>query len=235
MSPNDECSSASPARTPWIVVPTFAPDLCSIDNIRAMSRQAPLMVVDDGSPETSATTLEEISRIPDVTLVRLVANRGIATALNVGIAAAIAVGATDVVTFDQDSLPVSDHVERVIAVLACDPRAGVVGPGAVEGTTTARTVAGARGPVPVDELIQSGAGFRVSTYHSLGPLDEGLFIDGVDSDYCLQLSLPGCWCLLSPTWPCRTAWGTDRPARVECGLVPSPRWQRSTPQSATTT
>lgn len=168
-----------------IIVPTFRPDRENVDNIRWMSRCAPVVVVDDGSPIEFAPMLEELASAPNVSVVRQGMNRGIAAALNAGCELAVESGAEYLVTFDQDSRPSPDHLEKLCAVLF-DGSVGLAGPGVVEGSIQRAF----RHPGPevrhVTALIQSGMGFTRSVFETLGPFDENLVIDGVDTEYCLR-------------------------------------------------
>src|SRR6478752_69278 len=84
------------------------------DQVRAV------VVVDDGSDSLGA-----VAEHPSIIKVSLSENRGIAHALNVGVERARALGATHVLTLDQDSTAPTGFVERMLEVLARAEAAGV--------------------------------------------------------------------------------------------------------------
>lgn len=154
-----------------------------------MAEQAPVVAVDDGSGPDSQEVLTVLSGIRDVTLIRQGDNRGIAAAVNVGCAYAVDSGATVLVTFDQDSRPSSDHVFRVLRGLRTDGlirKLGIVGPGKVGGLVYRGSPVGRPNLKAVVEVIQSGLAMPTDVFQALGQYDEGLFIDGVDTEYCLR-------------------------------------------------
>lgn len=176
------------AASPWVVVPTYCPESVVHANIASMARQAPTVIVDDGSPASYRPFLEWLGELSNVFLLRHERNQGIAAALNAGIQFALDRGATVVVTFDQDSSPEENHVQRVTHVLeGARHSIGLVGPGFNGGLPAQRGLTATAGIVPVQALIQSGMAIPASTIHRVGTLDESLFIDGVDTEYCLRV------------------------------------------------
>lgn len=173
-----------------IVVPMFNPGPEAIGNLEAMVRQAPVVAVDDGSSPAFSATLDAIASIEGVRLVRLGENRGIAAALNVGIRAALDRGVDYVVTFDQDTHPSGDHVARVCAVVG--QALCVAGPGIAGGAPVDPAVRDATpSPVAVHTLYQSGMAIPRRVIDAVGLMDEKLFIDSVDTDFCLRVRAVG--------------------------------------------
>lgn len=178
-----------------VVVPLFEPDQECLANVMSMLEQAPVVLVRDGG--ASSQVLEQLRVLPGAVFLDGTDNRGIAHALNRGVRAAVAQGARVVVTFDQDSRPPPGLVQALITAEAAGPPLGVVGPDEV--ADMRHSSGDTDRPVPVVELMQSGMTFAVSTWHVLGGFDERLFIDGVDTDFCLRVrerggvvaSLPG--------------------------------------------
>ena len=172
-------------------MPLYCPPGDVVKRLTTMTAMAPVIVVDDGSPPQFAATLQAVGSLSGVTLLRSPRNLGIAHALNTGIEAALAHGASTVVTFDQDSSPGPDHVERLLTALATAPpnlKIGVLGPGRVDGRPVDGVAAGDASPRQlVTTLIQSGMAIPESTWHTVGGFDDGLFIDLVDIDYCLRV------------------------------------------------
>lgn len=187
------------------VVVTFNPDDGVDENLRAMVRECgAVLIVDNGSGEE---TCRRMATVPGVTLLELRGNLGIAAALNRGIAWAAARNYAWVVTFDQDSQP---HPGFGAALLTTrDRMAGVamVGPYVEEEASSGKARWLRVHPrtkflfqaVPcrnedlsdVTVILTSGALTSVATWQMLGGFDEALFIDYVDTDFCLRVLTTG--------------------------------------------
>lgn len=189
------------------VIVTFNPDQAGLR--RLMSALIPqvqqVVVVDNGSDDDMASHLAEFP----VTLLPLGENTGVAAGFNRGIAWAREHGYEKVLLFDQDSVPADDmvelldrtmaelsaHGEKVAAVgpLARDPRTGhEVGFGRM-GLFRFRYVGkmADHGVFPVDFLISSGSLIPIAVLYEIGVMDEGLFIDLVDTEWCLRSAARG--------------------------------------------
>jgi rhamnosyltransferase len=140
-------------------------------------------------------------------LIPLGQNMGIAYAQNVGIKAALSRGATVVALFDQDSEPGSGFLTRLVAELR-PGRPDVVAPVCIDERTgqelpsyrMGRRVAGrlskvyaqgASQPVAVDLVIASGSVATAPTFSVVGLMDENLFIDFVDFEWCIRCRAQG--------------------------------------------
>jgi len=194
--PGTDVSASEPPGESWevpIVVPLFCPPPEITERLRALATMGPVVAVDDGSPTGYEPILETVNALPRVHLIRSAGNRGIGSALNIGIRECVTRGARVVVTFDQDSSPSSDHVRHVLDALShAGPDAGVLGPGRLDGEIVDGVVPGLRNRLqPVTSLIQSGMAIPTSTWHTVGEFDEPLFIDMVDIDYCLRVRAAG--------------------------------------------
>jgi len=133
-------------------------------------------------------------------------NAGVAAAQNTGIAMARSRGASHVLLLDQDSLPAPDMVARLVdvwlrlqatgvSVAAIAPRYEDPATGhpasyrriAERGVATVRCA----GPEddncpPVDVTIASGLLIPLAALDQVGDMDASLFIDHVDTDWCLR-------------------------------------------------
>ena len=127
-------------------------------------------------------------------------NTGIASAQNAGIARAREVGADVVIFFDQDSQISSEFLYNLSATLECgvplivapvcvDAVSGVELPSTVV-TRSGRSIAircrDALAPQSVDAVIASGTAATIEVFDVAGLLDEDLFIDYVDTEWCLR-------------------------------------------------
>lgn len=177
-----------------VVVTTYEPGPATAALLGALTDagQRPI-VVDDGSVHPPAVGAE-------VEFVVLPENRGIASALNAGLRAARARGATHVITLDQDSMVGPDFAAQMSAAWSQADEHGlqpaVVAPGGVAGITYRGP---AHGPLlTVPEVMQSGAMFGLDHLRAIGDFDESLVIDGVDTDACLRLRKAGWDVVVAP-------------------------------------
>ena len=196
------------------VVPAFHPDDRLAALVQDLLRQTGgrVVVVDDtgGGPPPSAA---------GAVVVRHATNRGIGAALTTGVRRARAEWAdlTDVLTVDQDSRLAPDHVGRLLVADHVAARAGVrvglVGPEQVEGMPTR---AGRRqGGIRLGrEPVQSGLLVPLVVLDEVGGFDEGLVIDGVDSDLWLRVLDSGRSVVVAPGLRVDHRLGTARPLVV---------------------
>ena len=163
--------------------------------MRALQQQVGhVVVVDDGSPAGSEAVLAALAEAGAL-VVRQQQNSGIAAALNAGVAAARAHWNPDFfLTLDQDSRPTGEYVRRGLATYAQASAAGVG-----VGFVTAASYSGhpipvlhADGPfVHAFDPMQSGFLIPRSTVDRMGPFEEALFIDGVDSEFTMRTRAAG--------------------------------------------
>ncbi len=140
-------------------------------------------------------------------------NVGIAAAQNAGIRAALDAGATHVLLLDHDSVPAQDMVARLRGPLdsgaAIGDRIAAAGPVFADesaGTESWFVRFGALGfrrercrdgaaTIEADLLISSGTLIVADALRDFGGMDESLFIDHVDTDWCLKARAKG-WRLI---------------------------------------
>lgn len=177
------------------VVAAFGPSLSLVQTVRELLNQvSQVVVVDDGSPITSESVLQELTGAGAI-VVRQGLNSGIAAALNAGVEEARAKWDPDFfLTLDQDSSPTQHYVR-----LALDTYHRAAAAGHRVGFITASKYSGHPIPVlsgkgsfiqPFDPM-QSGFLIPRSTLDLVGPFEEGLFIDGVDSEYTMRTRAAG--------------------------------------------
>ncbi len=153
------------------------------DSLRALAAQVEgLVAVDDAS--TAPVVL------PGVRCIRQERNMGIAAALNVGVREAVAMGATHVLTVDQDSVFPPEYVGQLQAAWDRAQAQGLrpAAMGAAEFSGLTHRGSWRDGVMAVPESIQSGTLFSVEALARIGGFDESLVIDGVDTDACLRLT-----------------------------------------------
>ncbi len=147
---------------------------------------------------------------------RFSTNRGIARSVNVGLKVARDVGASWLLTLDQDSdLPLS-YVENLVADVVEATRqgirVGVIGPRYIHGTngTISYPESSSQGWPTTAEILQSGALWSVAALDEIGGFDESLGIDAVDTAACLSLRERGFDVVLSPSCTMNHEWGNAR-------------------------
>jgi rhamnosyltransferase len=192
---------------PVAVMVTFNPPEGLGGRVRATLHQsAAVVIVDNGS--TTALDLSDLDA-EDRARVHVLPkgqNIGLAAALNLGVEQAAQMGATWVLLLDHDSQPQPDMVRHLRqAIDSHDPRHPVAV--AVPRIAYAhpdircRWPASARGqrfwfrfvyaarmsaPQPVDLAIGSGMLLNVDAWRRVGKFDAALFIDLVDTEFCLR-------------------------------------------------
>jgi len=153
-----------------------------------------VVVVDDGSQfrRISDLGVAEIHHLP--------ANGGIAAALNYGMRRCAALGATHVLTLDQDTRIPQGYVSNLLTFWDQATSAGLEP--AVMGARWfgVHTYPGHKigSLIKVDEVVQSGTLFCLNDLRMIGFFDESLVIDGVDADVCLKISASGKSVLAAP-------------------------------------
>ncbi len=138
--------------------------------------------------------------MPHCIIIKLHENMGIAKAQNVGIKLALESGADIIVFFDQDSKPTPQFIPSllvglnndapcVVAPVCLDDVTGVELPSfRINGFGFPEKVFSdqSSAPIPVDLVISSGSAATASTFKAAGMMDESLFIDYVDFEWCFR-------------------------------------------------
>lgn len=135
-------------------------------------------------------------------------NHGIAHAQNVGIQWAKSRNASHVLLMDQDSIPAGDMVANLVAATAASPTVAAVGPRYLDNRQNAKSpfvrLSGMRLrrldcaenqiTMEVDCLIASGCLIPMAVLDQVGGMQEDLFIDYVDTEWCLRARHHGFVC-----------------------------------------
>ncbi len=190
---------------PVAVIVTYNPPSGLAARLRAVLAQTSRVIVVDNASrdplEGGNLCAAESSRVE---LIRLDRNIGLAAALNRGIERAQALGARHTLLLDHDSTPtpgmvsqlrrgIADHASPV-AVAA--PRIAYAHPA----IRWARSRGGAggsaspmrrRSPQAIDLAIGSGMLLDIAAWERVGRFDEVLFIDLVDTEFCLRARASG--------------------------------------------
>lgn len=195
------------------VIPTYRPTPGLIDLISDLageSEVSSIVITDDSSPVTADPLLREAGTQPGVEVIRHFRNAGIARGLNEGLLRAAERGSTWLLTFDQDSRISAGFVRDLMAAVP-QPTSlwtetdqvkeiGVIAPEVVLDASghMAYPQREIDGVLVTEEVIQSGALWRVSALQHVGGFDESLGIDAVDAAACLRLREAGYLVALAP-------------------------------------
>jgi len=213
--------------TTGCVVVFYHPDRRSVDRANRLCEFGPCVVVDNSERFVSAN---ELGLDPRVMYISNGANLGVGTGFNRGVARLIEQGCSFAILFDQDSEPDVALLRGLPAVLARElsenERIALVGPAYEDARLGGvvpfvrfgyfklkRIVPHGERPVPVDFLISSGSCLNLKLWSAIGPMDEGLFIDFVDLEWCVRAHAKGYAMLGVPTLRLAHALGGE-PVRV---------------------
>jgi len=191
------------------VTVAFNPDVPRIETqLRELRSQVDVViVVDNGSIPPLKPRLSDDALREGIVWIMLGENRGIAGGLNAGISAAKERGVEFVLCMDHDSVAPSGCVARLAAAFvrleAAGARVAAVGPRISDTRSEKESpfvklgwlkhmhkycATGSEDSLECDFLISSGCFARVANYdeNRVGALDEGLFIDSVDFEWCCR-------------------------------------------------
>ncbi len=184
------------------VVVFYRPDASCIDRANRLAQWCRCVVVDntppgDGGERTVALLDASVVYLPNH------ANVGIATALNQGVERLIADGFELAILFDQDSESTLELISGLASVMqsciARRERVALVGPAYEDARLRGlapfvrfgyfrleRVMPAGDVPLDVDFLISSGSCVNLACWRDVGPMDDALFIDFVDTEWCIR-------------------------------------------------
>jgi rhamnosyltransferase len=196
VSPLVASVEATTARSVCAVMVTYHAGAETLENIRVVLPQVQaLVVVDNGSAAGEIASLRESSQASGFQLIENHENRGIAEALNQGIAWARSRGYPWVILFDQDSTVTNGFILQMFATWESHPRRERVG--SIHPRYKDR-VTGVEAPIqrakedggPITSLT-SGALMPTRIFEQVGSFASDFFIDCVDQEYCFRLRAAG--------------------------------------------
>ncbi|MCI0145633.1 rhamnosyltransferase [Paraburkholderia sediminicola] len=199
------------------MIVTFNPEIATLRKmIEALQAQVEeIVLVDNASAATGAEQIAQLAHEYACRFESLTENLGIGAAQNWGFAAVTrresnsSAGDRYVLFLDHDSIPETSMVDLLLAadlrMRDQGVRVGAVGPAIVDNRTgtTGRFVSSSNlfvkripcqpgcAQLDVDFLISSGTLVRVDTFEEIGGMDEALFIDHVDTEWCLRAKAAG--------------------------------------------
>lgn len=205
----DDQAQVLSIQSTYAVIVAFHPDKEFAKRVDRIASQVARTIIIDNTP--GGAGLEELESANRISVVSMGKNLGMARALNEGFGFARDDGCDWVVTLDQDSTACEQMVSHLHQAVLQDGKpesVAMVGPRiiekGVEGLDPKYLARHARFPwmfvrrsiahnetIDVTMIITSGALTRVSTCQDLGGFREDLFIDYVDTDYCLRVKQHG--------------------------------------------
>ena len=198
--------SGNTAARVFAIVVSYNPPPGFADRLRLIAQQVDSLIVWDNASDKPP----ELD-FPSLVMIHHHENIGIAAALNRALSKAQALGASHAVLFDHDSIPASDMVATLLHNMA-DERTAICVPairyaldeircrwpqkhGVLFRFRYADAMSAAE---PVDLAISSGMLLNLSHWQNLQGFDESLFIDLVDTEYCLHARANGLQVLACP-------------------------------------
>ena len=185
------------------VVVTFNPDADILNSLMdTLHPQVDHILVIDNASDTPV----QLPALEKVSLVTNSVNKGLGYAYNLGREQARAFSASHLLLFDQDSCPAPDMVSQLKNALLCagDSPVAAVGPRysdvkgqytspfvVLSGITLKRVDCADGELVEVDHLISSGCLIALDAWEDVGPFEEQLFIDYVDTEWCWRARRKG--------------------------------------------
>lgn len=168
------------------VVVFYNPSNENIGNIKKYEKDVDRIFVVDNSPD-------DVIRVKDtktIKYIKLHENKGIAFALNEGAKNAIDEGFEWLLTLDQDSQITSKNVKDLKHFIekTDDNKIGLVSPYQDIGSTEEKSDAEYEDMI---EVMTSGNIINLNVYKKIGGFKDWLFIDCVDTDYCMNLHKHG--------------------------------------------
>jgi rhamnosyltransferase len=216
------------------VVVFYNPDAACVARANRLAATMHCVVVDNS---LSVRTAGEVGLSATINYLPNGANLGIATAINQGVALLIETGFDTAIIFDQDSDPskqLLDGLPRLLKdALRRHERVALIGP-AYEDLRLGDVAPFVRfgflrlhrippvgvTPIDVDFLISSGSCINLAAWREVGPMDDALFIDFVDLEWCVRARAKGFTVLGAPELRLAHELGGE-PVRVFGRLYPS--------------
>ena len=179
------------------IIISYNPDNNLLDSVNLLENQVEkIIIVDNGSKKEK---VKEINLIRDINKEKIEVifneeNLGIATALNIGVRSALKKGYKWILTMDQDSKVSKNMVEKMLEVynsidekerkniLSIFPNFVDERVQSIEENSDMDTYE------YVDADITSGNLLRAEVFDKVGFFDDSLFIDLVDTDFCMRLN-----------------------------------------------
>lgn len=179
------------------IIVSYNPDSNLFDSINLLLNQVEkVIIVDNGSKEKYVKYIKSINE-DKIEIILNKENLGVATALNIGVRKALKNGYEWILTMDQDSKASPDMVKKMFNVynsINREERKDILSifPNFVdERIQSIEENSNMNSYEYVDADITSGNLLRKEVFEKVGFFDDSLFIDLVDTDFCMRLNEKG--------------------------------------------
>ena len=176
------------------IIVSYNPDSNLFDSINLLLNQVEkVIIVDNGSKEKYVKYIKSINE-DKIEIILNKENLGVATALNIGVRKALENGYEWILTMDQDSKASPDMVKKMFNVynsINREERKDILSifPNFVdERIQSIEEDSNMNSYEYVDADITSGNLLRKEVFEKVGFFDDSLFIDLVDTDFCMRLN-----------------------------------------------
>lgn len=168
---------------------TYNPDIVRLqENFKQICNQVDLVLIcDNGSKNINK--IRQIITINKAIIIELKENKGIATALNKLCKCAYKKGYDWIITLDQDSVCPNMLVQTLRQY--CSDKAAVIGPRIIYRGNEKYSAENIESVEKVEWIITSGSLTNLHVWDIIGGFDDLLFIDKVDTDYCIRANQAG--------------------------------------------
>lgn len=180
------------------IIVLYCPEISRLlDNICLLKAANWPVIVVDNSPQSHGECFTE-----DIVYHHFSRNVGIAAAQNCGVELAKDLGVNSVMLLDQDSKLthsfLSHSASRFKQAQSLLPRLAALGPAIVSEFNQQQVTAKIQRPEQLQEgfqrnkqIIASGMIIPIAQFQAVGPMEEDLFIDGVDHEWCWRAIAKG--------------------------------------------
>lgn len=158
-----------------------------IENIKTYTQYCKTIYAIDNS-DKKINSLKDLKNIKNIEYIPLGENKGIATALNIGIEKALKDGYEWVLTMDQDSYLKMDILKYYKEILEKEEKIAVIAPNYNFDRKKLKTFMGVK---QVKYVMQSANLINTKIWNEVGKYKEEFFIDVVDYEYCLRCNKKG--------------------------------------------
>lgn len=176
------------------IVVTFHPDAALLDNLKALrSETGRVIVVDNGSRTEELEFLRHAAATLGLELIENGRNLGIASALNIGVRHALALGFSWMLLFDQDSRISPGFTAAMLQSQRTSPwgdRLAILVPTYVDMRNGKHITPNLAGEGLADAMT-SGSLIHAEIFARHGYFIDDLFIDGVDYEFSLRVRKAG--------------------------------------------
>lgn len=171
------------------VVVLYQPEDSVVDNVATYIRDLEILFVFDNSPDESKRVVQRILRFDNTRYITKGSNVGIATAFNIAAGVAQQEGFDYLLTMDQDSAAYENMIPTMVSAIGHCRSIGLITPFHVDRNAPMTPPNIEKEKVVV--AMASGNLLNLEAYARCGSFLDKLFIDSIDTEYCLRLQTLG--------------------------------------------